>query len=246
MITAEKTFTEEQHQDLVDTIKRPVRYYRVNLNGYGGEAAYINISKEAYDFWKDVVEEHYDNDLVNYAVNDDPADYDFDDIKSVPPEADFLTDKEGYKYPWYEAPGEYVHQYGVAYNGAYLHISEVDSDEYVSNTIEEIVEGEELQEYLDGVMEKENYDIDLVEADEDLEGEGDYVIQFYSSEKGCFFDGIIETTSKFDPKKLKIVYTEYPNGEDTVTGVEYDGEWLDNQGGDTNGKGYSAHLWHNK
>jgi hypothetical protein len=94
-------------------------------------------------------------------------------------------------------------------------------------------------------MEANDYEVDLVESDEDMDGEGDYVVQFYSSEKGQFFDGIITTYGDFDPKKLVVVITEYPNGEDIVTSIEYDGTEVDNQGGDTNGKGYSAHLWKN-
>ena len=67
----------------------------------------------------------------------------------------------------------------------------------------------------------------------------------FSSEKGTFFDGTIETTGDFDVKKLKIQINEYPNGEDIIDGVTYDGEEVDNEGGDTNGKGYSAHVWSN-
>ena len=236
--------TKEEKQETVDVLKGP-RYFRIYLNGYGGEAAYINISKEAYEFWNKVVEEHYDSDLVNYSVNDDPADYDFEDIESVPTEADFLTDDEGYKYPWYEAPNEFAHQYGVEYGSARLVVEEVDSDDYMSKTIADVIDGENLQEYLDNIMAENEYEIDLVESDEDFGEEGDYVVQFYSSEKGCFFDGIIETHGDFDAKKLKVIATEYPNGEDVVTSIEYDGVEIDNQGGDTNGKGYSAHLWKN-
>ena len=94
-------------------------------------------------------------------------------------------------------------------------------------------------------MESANWEIDLVESDEDFGEQGEYILQFYSSEKGCFFDGIIETVGNFDPKKLKVVVTEYPNGEDVVTSIEYDGVEIDNNGGDTNGKGYYVSLWKN-
>ena len=73
----------------------------------------------------------------------------------------------------------------------------------------------------------------------------EYIAQMYSSEKGTFFEGILETTGDFDPKKLKVHTMEYLNGEDTVTSIEYDGVDIDNEGGDTNGKGYSAHVWKN-
>ena len=238
--------TPEEKQETIDVLKGP-RYYRIYINGYGGEAAYINLTKEAYDFWKGVTEEDGDTDLVGYMVG--AEDGDLDDLEViVPPEAMFMqeeTDGEVYAYPWYEAPNEFVHQYGVEYSSAYLNVEEVDSAEYMSNVVAEVVDGENLQEYLDGIMEANDYEFDLVEADEDLGEEGDYVVQFYSSEKGCFFDGLIETHGDFDPKKLKIVYSEYPNGDDIVTIVEYDGVEIDNNGGDTNGKGYSAHLWTN-
>ena len=236
--------TPEEKQETIDVLKGP-RYYRIHINGYGGEAAYINLSKEAYDFWKGVTEEHGDHDLVQYMVEAENDDCEFEDIDAVPPEAQFMTEDE-YTYPWYEAPNEFVHQYGVEYSSAYLNVEELDSDDYVmSKRIADVVDGENLQEYLDGIMEANNYEFDLVECDEDLDGEGDYVVQFYSSEKGCFFDGIIETHGDFNPRKLKIVYSEYPNGDDVVTIVEYDGVEIDNNGGDTNGKGYSAHLWSN-
>lgn len=237
------TYTSEENQELVDKLKGP-RYYRIYLNGYGGEAAYINLSKEAYNFWKPIVEENGDYDLVNYMVEAENDDCDFEDIDEVPVEAQFMTQDE-YTYPWYEAPGEYVHQYGVEYGSAYLNVDEIESDDYSASHVADVIDGENLQEYLDSIMEANEYEIDLVESDEDMAGEGDYVVQFYSSEKGCFFEGIIETHGNFDPKKLKILITEYPNGEDIVTYIEYDGNDVDNQGGDTNGKGYSAHLWSN-
>jgi hypothetical protein len=238
--------TSEEKQETIDTLKGE-RYYRISLNGYGGEAAYLNISKEAYEFWKPIVEDEGDDQLVRYMVDAESGDLDDMEV-IVPPEAMFMqeeTDGEVYAYPWYEAPGEFVHQYGVEYSSSYLHVTEVDNGEYSSNEIANVVEGENLQEYLDGIMEANDYEFDLVESDEDFGDEGDYVVQFYSSEKGQFFDGAITTYGEFDPKKLKVVFTEYPNGEDIVTSIEYDGVEVDNMGGDTNGKGYSAYLWSN-
>ena len=235
--------TPEEKQETIDVLKGP-RFYRVVINGYGGEAAYINISKEVYEFWHPIVEEHGDADLVEYMVNAEDGEFDFDYIEEVPSQAQFMTEDE-HTYPWFEAPNEFIHQYGVEYSSSYLHVDEVDSGDYNSDPIREVVTGENLPEYLDSVMEANDYKFDLVESDEELDGEGDYVVQFYSSEKGTFFDGIIETHGDFDPRKLKIVFTEYPNGEDVITTVEYDGVEIDNNGAETNGKGYSAHLWSN-
>lgn len=235
--------TAEEKQETIDVLKGP-RFYRIVINGYGGEAAYINLNKEAYEFWNPIVEEFGDADLVEYMVSAEDGDFSFEYIEEVPTQAQFMTEDE-HTYPWFEAPNEFIHQYGVEYGSSYLTVEEVESDDYNSNPIRDVVEGENLQEYLDGIMEANDYEFDLVESDEDLDGEGDYVVQFYSSEKGTFFDGIVETHGDFDPRKLKIVFTEYPNGEDVITSVEYDGVEIDNNGAETNGKGYSAHVWTN-
>jgi hypothetical protein len=64
--------TAEEKQELVDTLSGP-RYYRILIQGYGGESAYMSISKEAHDFWVDHTEQYGDNDLVSYMVNaEDP------------------------------------------------------------------------------------------------------------------------------------------------------------------------------
>ena len=49
----------------------------------------------------------------------------------------------------------------------------------------------------------------------------------------------------YDPKKLKSYTNEYWNGDDVVENIEYNGVDIDNQGGDTTGKGYSGHFWKN-
>lgn len=238
--------TSEEKQELIDNIKGP-RYYRISLTGYGGEAAYMSISKEAHDFWKPILEEHGDSDLVNYMVNDDPNDYDFENIDSVPPEADFLQDPDAdYKSPWYEAPTEYEHQYGVSYEASYISVDEVDSDDYMSKVLNEVIDRQDLPEFISNLQEETEYEFegtDFTEcyASNDIE----YIAQMYSSEKGSFFDGIIETVGEFDPKKLNFMLGEYDNGEETITGIEYDGVEIDNQGGDTNGKGYYASVWKN-
>lgn len=242
--------TPEEKQELVDNLKGK-RFYRFALWGYGGESAYINISKEAYDFWKPIVDEHGDSDAVNYMVSAEDGTFDFENIESVPPEANFLSDDEqgeGACSPWYEAPNEFCHQYGTPYDGARLTIDEVDSLEWNSKTLNEVVkDGMDLSEFINNQHEETDYDPELVitEPEDLFKDQGDYICQFYSAEKGTFFEGVIETVGEFDPNKLRIYINEFPNGEDIVTSVEYDGEEVDNNGGDTNGKGYSVHFWSN-
>ena len=241
--------TTEEKQELVDALSGP-RFYRLTLSGYGGEAAYINISKEAYEFWNNVVEEDGgDSNLVNYMVSAEDGDLDELEVV-VPPEAMFMQVEENGEvlaYPWYEAPGEFLHQNGVEVGSAYLTIEEVDSDDYMAGHVADVIDGEGVADLIDQVNEETDYEIELGDYGEpdEYEPQGDYVCQFYSSEKGGFFDGIIETVGDFDPKKLKFIINEYPNGEDIIDGVMYDGVDIDNQGGDTNGKGYYASVWKN-
>lgn len=239
--------TSEEKHELVETLKGP-RYYRIQLWGYGGEAAYINLSKEAYDFWKDVTEDNGDSDLVSYMVS--AEDGDLDDLEVVvPPEAMFMQeeqDGEVIAYPWYEAPGEFCHQNGVAYDNARIEVTEIESEDYSAKQVADVLDGE-LSDVINQVEEEHDYEINLTDNGEcETWGEeGDYVCQFYSAEKGTFFEGIVETVGEFDLKKLKVIINEYPNGEDIVDGIQYDDIDIDNMGGDTNGKGYSAYLWSN-
>ena len=240
--------TSEEKQELVDTLSGP-RYYRVQITGYGGEAAYMSISKEAHDFWKEVTEENGDNDLVEYMIADHVDECDFDNIDTVPVEAQFLNDPEDdmYKRPWYESHTEFEHTNGATYDSAWLSVNEVDSVDYTSDIIDEVIDREEVTALNDRVLEESDNTVEIVEmgcCDDDPEGV-EYIAQMYSSEKGEFFDGVIETVGEFDPKKLVIHTTEYLNGEDTITEVHYDGVEVDNMGGDTNGKGYYAAVWAN-
>jgi len=238
--------TTEEKQELVETLKGP-RFYRIMLNGYGGESAYMTVSKEAHDFWQPLCEKHGDSDLVTYMNSYGEEEDEYENIESVPPEAQFLhdTDHDNYKRPWYESHTEFEHSYGVEWGSAYIVVEEVDSAEYISNTVADVIDGENLSDMLNELDEESDYELEpVIMGCEDEAPEGtDYIAQLYSSEKGQFFDGVIETVGDFDPKKLKVYTTEYLNGEDTVTSIEYDGVEIDNNGGDTNGKGYSASVW---
>ena len=239
--------TLEEKTELVETLKGP-RFYSIRLYGYGGEGAYINISKEAYDFWHKHNEEHGDSDFVNYMINDDPEDYDFEELEIVPEEANFLkAEGEEYKYQWYEAEHEFCHQNGVEYGSARIEVEEVSSEDYNADTVATLIDGEDVSALVDKIQEETDYEVELADHGESdgFGEEGNYVCQFYSSEKGSFFEGRLETIGEFDVKKLKFIINEYPNGEDIIDGIEYNGEDVENDGGDTNGKGYSAHVWKN-
>jgi hypothetical protein len=56
-----------------------------------------------------------------------------------------------------------------------------------------------------------------------------------SNEKGTFFEGELPLTQPFDVAKLELGYDEI-DGNDIINSVKYDGEQIDNWGGDTSGK----------
>jgi len=238
--------TQEQKQELVDNIKG-FRYYRVQINGYGAEHAYAKISKEAHDFWKEQVDEHGDYDLVNYMLNAEDGEFDFENIESVPAEANFLSDDEegvGACRPWFEMPTEFEHVHAVSYDSAHMYVQEVESEEYNAKHIRDIIDNESPSELNERIGKETDWEYEVVESVDDVYPEkGTYIVQMLSMEKGNFFDGLIKTTGEFDPKKLKIRINETVNGEDIISGIDYAGEEIMNDGGDTNGKGYSAAVW---
>jgi hypothetical protein len=239
--------TTEEKQELIDDIKGP-RFYRVTLWGYGGESAYIPLTTEQYEFWSNHIDEFGDSDVVQYMVSESDDEPEFEDMEVVPPEADFMKDEEGDYSSWFEHHKELEHQWGVAYSEANITIEEVENDDYNADTIQEVVEGESLEAWVDEIQSSDDYETEIVKmgVSDYEEWTAEHILQFYSAEKGQFFDAIIETTGEFDPKKLMIHTSEYANGDDTVTSIEYDGEELDNNGGDSNGKGYYVYVWSNE
>ena len=238
--------TEAEQQEVVDTLKGP-RYYRVQLLGYGGESTYIGISKEAYDFWNEIIEEHGEDDLVEYISNAEDGDFEFDNIDNLPENADFMKDPDGGYFPWIEHHNEINHDFGGLYDSSYIVIEEVDSSEYNANFVSEIVDKEEISEFAERVAEEFNIDdTEIVHYSESEDyADTEYIAQFNSLEKGCFFDGIIETVGEFDPTQIKIFVTENIDGEEFISDVHYKNELIENNGGDTNGKGSSASVLKN-
>jgi len=238
--------TEKEQQEVVDTLKGP-RYYRVQLSGYGGESAYISISKEAFNFWNEIVEEHGEDDLVEYMLNAEDGDLDFENVESVPESADFMKGSDGDYYPWFDHHDAIDHDHSVTYDCSYITIEEVDSDDFDGNVVNELVDREEVFDFAERISgEFKIADTDIVhysEADEYPETE--YIAQFYSIEKGCFFSGIIETIGEFDPTQIKIYVNEAINGEEVISDVTYKGKSIDNDGGCTNGKGATAAVYRN-
>lgn len=73
--------------------------------------------------------------------------------------------------------------------------------------------------------------------------EGAVVFLGQLTAKGTFFEGELELTEPFDPKKLTIYFDDIP-GWQLISGVEYNGVEIDGEGGlDTIGKGGYANWF---
>lgn len=106
--------------------------------------------------------------------------------------------------------------------------------------------GNELYELTEeNIYDYDTDDFELVESEfPEIDVTQDLLI-CYSSEKGSFFEADIDIDGEFDITKLKIVISDvevaafFYFGE-IISNVLYDGEELDNYGGDTTGKSFDA------
>jgi len=247
--------TLKEKEQTIERIKGP-HFYRIRLWGYGAETSYINISKEAHDFWKAHGDEHGDSDAVNYIINAEDihadniaqqGDYEDLDPAGIPREAMFMHDEEGIGSTYYEPLDQFEATYGVAQDAAYLTVEKVSSTEYNADHLEDVIEHEDLNEFIQRVGEESDWEHEAYVEGHEYGGnfppKGSYICQFQSSEKGTFFETVVETALPFNQNLLKFATEEAPNGEDLVYAVEYDGVELDNEGGDTNGKGYWVYFY---
>jgi len=230
--------TLEEKEHLIETIKRPDRYYRISIWGYGSEMVWNKVSKECADWWnsqEDLSAEEYISDPEEFVKEN-----------TIPDEANFLRwendDGEKYYSGWHEPPEEAGHFWGVSDSGANITVEEVESGEYNAPVIETIIDGKDFHNAID------EDGVECTIEDEDAVIPKGYYAQMISSEKGTFFDGVLHLVGQtFDPTKLVIDQNTMPNDEVIIKGVRYGDEGkeveVENNGGDTRGKGYSVYFY---
>ena len=230
--------TLEEKEHLIETIKRPDRYYRISIWGYGNEMVWNKVSKECADWWnsqEDLSAEEYMSDPEEFVKEN-----------TIPDEANFLRwendDGEKYYSGWHEPPEEAGHFWGVSDSGANITIEELESSEYNAPVIETIIDGKDFHNAID----EDGIESSIDDADAVIP-KGWYA-QMISSEKGTFFDGVLHLVGQtFDPTKLIVDQNTMPNDEVYIQGVRYGEEGkeveVENNGGDTRGKGYSVYFY---
>ena len=195
-----------EQQRLIEVLKFTPRTYTIQMWGYGGEYAMGTVERKIYNYFK-----QRRLDLSDFAWDSDYA-----EDNNVPEDMWPFTPGS-----WYECE-DMCHVSGVSMDSGTLQISDENGDTVLERELESI----------------NGMDIERSCGDEvwvDSKPKGTVVFIGASHEKGTFFEGEIELTEPFDPEKLCINYDDI-DGNEIVTGVTYDGEDIDNNGGSTNGK----------
>ena len=195
-----------EHERLIEVLKFTPCTYTIQMWGYGGEYVMGTVERKIYDYFR-----HRRLDLSDFAWDSDYAEDNNipEDMWPFPPGS------------WYECD-DMCHISGVDMQAGTLQINDENGNTVLERELESI----------DGM------DIERSCGDEvwiDMKPKGTVVFIGTSSEKGTFFEGNIDLTQPFDPEKLCITYDDI-DGNEIVSGVTYDGEDIDNDGGNTNGK----------
>ena len=212
-------------------------YYRLCLEGYGGDSAYIKLNKEAYDYWTKRQKESDDDPLLDYVLESEDV-YAF---STVPESADFLlpTDKwddADERNRWQECKSIIARQQGIDYRSCNLTVEEVPGNLNEVTYSIPIVKSILLQDYAQDFPTMLNKTV--------LEDtESHYMLQVYSSEKGVFFDSIFSSLTKFKPNKLHFNIKEYFNGDYIVESIVYDNEVLKSNPPNILTRGVSVSTW---
>ncbi len=207
--------TKKQKQELIDTLKWTPRTYNLQLGAYGGEVYFGKVDRKIYDFFK-----QHKIDLEEYASDWDDDKWEFvpDDLRPFPP---------GAPYDGHNA---------IQCSGATLDSANCLTiyDENNDTVFECSLDPEELEKH---GIEVHCWESEYINDYED----GTVVFWGGQGEKGLLFGAELELKQPFDPKKLKLNYSD-ADGWYIVNGVEYDGEDLDNNDYSTTGK-WGENKW---
>ncbi len=200
--------TREEKEKLVEALKFVPGTYNVRCWGYGGEIVLGTVERDVYNYFVE-----HEIDLTEYAIEWADEDCEIPD--------NFCPFGPG---DWHECD-DICHENGVEMS-EYCRILVEDSE---GNTVwEHTLEPFMLE---DSEVEVECYD----EYYAEFHSPGSIVFLGQSIEKGTFFNAEFELTAPFDPKKLKVVYSDV-EGLLLMSQLFYNDEEIYNDGGDTRGK----------
>lgn len=171
--------TEQEHWELIDTLKFTPAVYKVELVGYGGEIVMGTVKREFYDYVK-----ANDIDLDEFAW-----------------ESETKVPKELWPFEpgcWHECD-DLAHASGVEFDpNSWIRVYDEKDNEAWEHCLDA---GALLELGVDSEIDHEVY------AEDRPPGTCVFIGQ--SIEKGLFFQGEVRLTAPFDPAKLKLHYNEY-------------------------------------
>jgi len=198
--------TDEQKEELMQTLKFTPREYRLEMAGYGGEVVIGTVKPEAYEYFVE-----NDLDLDEYA-------YDWENEMEVPEDKQPFVPGE-----WHDCD-DLAHENGVEmYSSCRVYVYDENGDEVWSHSLD-------INE-----LEDSGIDVEGVSEHYVNWNDGKVVFYGQNFEKGLFFGGSFELTAPFDPKKLKF-YTDDIDGWEICNTVTYAGEDIFSDDYDTTGK----------
>ena len=206
--------TQAEKEKLVEVLKFTPRTYKIRLWGYGGEYIMGTVDRKIYDYFR-----HRRLDLADFAWDDA-----YSEEHNIPEDM----------HPFY--PGNWHdcdnmgHCWGVDRGAGTVQVDDENGDTVYEQSLDSI-----SRYGMDG----EPPEPEWTSGDEiwiDMRPAGTAVFMGVSSEKGTFFEGEIQLKMPFSPGKLSFTTDDF-DGSEIITGVQYDGEDIENWGGDTNGKG---------
>jgi hypothetical protein len=206
--------TEQEKQELIEVLKFTPRTYKLRLWGYGGEYVMGTVDREIFDYFRE----------RRLSLEEFAWDYEYAEQNNIPEEM------------WPFNPGSWHdcdnmgHSWGVDRGAGTIQVDDENGNTVYEKSTDDISGM--------GTYDEENPEPEWGGGDEiwiDSQPKGTVVFIGVSSEKGTFFEADIELKTPFNPGKLVLFYDEI-DGNEIITHVTYDGEDLENYGGDTSGK----------
>ena len=225
--------------------------YEILIGGYGAEIKWGKLTEEQYEYWDNQDKSLLDRHIFGPSLFDDEDENENTKnfLNNIPEFAD-LNDK-GTK-EWYEIE-DLDSEYYCSSDSAWLHIIKNNRTNEINET-----NFETIIQYNNIINDSSSNNVNIfVDNDNDNDNnncnncnginnfDADYALQIVSYEKGTFFSGILELNDneEFDINKFKIHISTALNGdEQRIDSVFYSDKEIDNDGGDTRGKGADVYL----
>lgn len=215
--------TIQEQEKLIEVLKFTPRTYKIRLWGYGGEYVMGTVDRKIYDYFK----------ARRLDISEFAWDSDYADANNIPEEM-----QPFYPGSWHDCD-DMGHCWGVDRSAGTLQVEDENGEVVYEKRLEDI-SGMGVDEENPEASEPEWAGGDEIWID--MKEPGTVVFVATSSEKGTFFEGDLELKTPFNPGKISLCYDEI-DGNEIITSVTYNGEDVDNWGGDTSGKGTDHGLY---